>query len=367
VKIFPGPDDELVEPGKIFTNALEFKPAGIANQLKELNHPWATAEFGRDLGFPRAIFMDLRRDLPGQDDGTKEGIYVRTPEGASFRNDGHDAQEVMNGSQNDTLLQYRAFWFYTLNQGQLKTGTANSDSHSLVDNIIGMPRNVVATVQRPGPSFNIDDFNAQVKAGKVLGTNGPVITATVESSTADEPYGFTPIRPKAGAKVKVKVESAPWIPVREIRFVVNGEVVKTVATTSVSAADPFGATELLRYQGEVDLDPLLAGISGDAWLVIEAGSPLAQVGDLGGGLDDGPDGMPDTTDNNADGKVDAADIEKEGDTFGPLKNPAPPAEGAVDYHYAKITDGYPFAYTNPFLLDRNGDGVFNAPGVKGGR
>ncbi len=30
-----------------------------------------------------------------------------------------------------------------LNQGQLKTGTANSDSHSLTDNTVGMPRNVV--------------------------------------------------------------------------------------------------------------------------------------------------------------------------------------------------------------------------------
>jgi hypothetical protein len=365
-----GPEDELIEPGQIFTNALEFEPSTLpkGTQLKELNHPWAAAEFGRDLGFPRAIFMDLRKDLPTSDDGTNMGLYVRKPDGASFTNDGHDAQEVMNGSQNDTLLQYRAFWFYTLNQGLLKTGTANSDSHSLVDNIIGMPRNLIEAGTVAGPAFDITKFNAAIRAGKVLGTNGPVIEATVEADAGGpQSWSMTPFKPKAGARVKVKVSSAPWIPVKEIRFVVNGEVVKTVAATSVAAADPFGAAELVRYDGDVSLDELLTGVSGDAWLVIEAGNPLSLVGDLGGGLDDAPDGMPDTTDNNGDGKVDSADIEGDGAKFGPLKNPTLPAEGAVDYHYAAITEGFPFAYTNPFLLDRNGDGAFNAPGVKGGR
>jgi hypothetical protein len=156
--------------------------------------------------------------------------------------------------------------------------------------------------------------------------------------------------------------------VQEVRFVVNGLVVKTVPATSVAAADPFGTTELVRYDGSANLDELLTGVSGDAWLVIEAGSKLQLAGDLGGGLDDGPDGMVDTTDNNGDGVVDAADIEgEEGALYGPIKNPAPSAEGACDYHYNKLTEGYPFAFTNPFILDRNGDGVFNAPGGKGGR
>jgi hypothetical protein len=364
------PEDEFIEPGKIFDNALAFEPASVpkGTQLRELNHPWAVAEFGRDLGFPRALFMDLRQDLPADDDGTNMGVYVRKPEGATFRNHDHDAQEVMNGTQNDALLQYRAFWWYTLNQGQLKAGTANSDSHSLVDSIIGMPRTMVTAGTPQGPAFDIVRFNSALRAGRAFGTNGPVIEATVATAAGDETYSFTPIRPAAGGAVKVRVSSAPWIPVEEVRFVVNGQVVKTVAATSVTAADPFGTTELVRYDGQVNIDELLAGVTGDAWLVIEAGSKLQLVGDLGGGLDDGPDGMVDTTDNNGDGKVDSADIEGDADAlYGPLKNaPAPPA-GHPNEHYYKLTEGYPFAFTNPFILDRNGDGAFNAPGVKGGR
>lgn len=364
-----GPEDELVEPAQIFDNAAAFTPPGLpaGTQLRELNHPWAAAEFGRDLGFPRAVFLDLRKDLPADDDGTNQGVYVRKPQGSAFRNHDHDAQEVMNGTQNDALLQYRAFWFYTLNQGQLKAGTANSDTHSLVDNIVGMPRNLVTVNTVKGPSFDVTRFNSAIRAGKLLGTNGPVIEATVETASGDAPYGFSLVRPKAGGVVKVKVTSAPWVPVREVRFVVNGLVVKTVPATSAGAADPFGTTELTRYEGQVPVDELLAGVTGDAWLVIEAGSPLRLAADLGGGLDEGPDGMPDTTDNNGDGAVDAADIEGEGKKYGPLKNPAPVAEGALEFHYYKVTEGYPFAYTNPFVLDRNGDGVFSAPGVKGGR
>jgi hypothetical protein len=363
------PNDEFIEPGQLFDNALAMEPSSVprGTQLRELNHPWAAAEFGRDMGFPRAIFMDLRKDLPSTDDNTNMGVYVRTPAGANFANNNHDAQEVMNGSQNDALLQYRAFWWYTLNQGQLKAGTANSDSHSLVDSIIGMPRTMVTAGTVPGPAFDVAKFNAAIRAGRLFGTNGPVIEATIETASGDQPYSFAPIRPQAGAKVKLKVSSAPWIPVMEIRFVVNGQVVKTLTPTSVAATDPFGSTDLVRYQGEVVLDELLAGVSGDAWLVIEAGNPLQLVGDLGGGLDDGPDGVPDTTDNNGDGKVDSADIEVEGDTYGPLKNPPLPAETAPDFHYMRIIEGYPFAFTNPFVIDRNADGVFTAPGVKGGR
>ena len=362
------PEDELVEPGQLFDNVKAMEPTSVppGTQLIELNHPWAPTYFGRDMGFARAIFMDLRQDLPKDDDGTNNGVYVRKPRGASFRNSDHHAQEVMNGSQNDALLQYRAFWWYVLNQGHLRTGTANSDSHSLTDNTAGMPRNVVWTSTAAGPGFDVVPFNTAIKQGRVLGTNGPIIEASITTPAGERPWSFEPIKPAAGAQVKVRVRSAPWIPVQEIRFVVNGKVVKTVPAAVPAAADPFGDGDLDRYEGQVPLDDLLTGVSGDAWLVIEAGRALATAADLGGGLDDGPDGMPDTTDNNGDGKIDQADVAK-GATYGPLANPPAPSDTDVAWHYFKITDGYPFSFTNPFILDRNGNGLFDAPGVNGGR
>jgi hypothetical protein len=234
---------------------------------------------------------------------------------------------------------------------------------------VGLPRNLVTTSTRAGPGFDVNPFNTALREGRVLGTNGPVIEATVQDDQGgDRSYSVKDlIRPKAGAKVKVKVTAAPWVPVEEVRFVVNGVVAKVVPATFAGPGDPRAIDPgPPRYDGEVALSELLTGVTGDAWLVVEAGKALPKFGDLGGGLDGAPDGIPDTTDNNGDGKVDAADV-GEGRSIGPLNDPPLPKLGEVGYDFASITGGHPMAFTNPFVLDVNGDGAFTAPGVRGGR
>lgn len=358
-----GPFDERVEPGELFERT---KPIFTGEPMIELNHPWADPEFGRDLGFPRAILMDLRKDLPSSDDGTRMGVFVRTPPGASFANDGHHAQEVMNGSDNGLFLQYRAFWHYTLNQGRVRTGTANSDSHSLTDNTVGVPQNLVFAATTPGATFDIGTFNRALKDGRSIGTNGPVIEVTFEDGATTEVPSIKVLKPGANAQVHVKVTAAPWVPVDEVRFVVNGAVKKTVTGLPV-AADPFAESgNFVVYDARVALSELTGGLSSDAWLVVEAGRSLPLAGDLGGGLNGEPDGVPDTTDNNGDGVVNAADV-KMGAKIGPLTDPPRPARGMKGYEFSAITNGgYPSSFTNPLYLDLSGDGAFSAPGVKGG-
>jgi hypothetical protein len=357
------PNDELAEPGELFDRVKESAPTALREQLLvQLNHPWADAEFGRDLGFPRALALDTRKDLPARDDGTAAGMYVRTPNGG-FANNGHHAQEVMNGTQNDKLLPYRAFWFYVLNQGQLAAGTANSDSHSLSDNTVGVPRSIVYTDTAPGPGFDTARFNAAVKKGALFGTNGPVLEATVDTASGPARFGLSPLVPTGDARLHLKVSAAPWVPVDEVRIIVNGVTVKTLQGSELRhPVDPFGTDVLPRYEGSVPLSALVTG-SGDAWLVVEAGSRLPLAGDLGG-PDGHPDGIPDTSDNNGDGVVDERDI-AEGSEYGPLRNPErPSSEADPRFHFSHVvTEGYPMAFTNPFLLDRNGNGRFDAPGV----
>ena len=64
--------------------------------------------------------------------------------------------------------------------------------------------------------------------------------------------------------------------------------------------------------------------------------------------------------------MDARDIEL-GKDYGPLKIPAEPAMGSPLYHFFQVVGGYPMSFTNPFLLDRNGNGKFDRIGVGGGR
>ncbi|HYO69506.1 MAG TPA: CehA/McbA family metallohydrolase [Archangium sp.] len=365
------PADELVEPGELFDRVKESAPPALREQLLvQLNHPWSDAEFGRDLGYPRALALDATKNLPTGDDGTSAGMYVRTPKGG-FANNGQHAQEVMNGTQNDMLLPYRAFWFYTLNQGQFVAGTANSDSHSLTDNTVGVPRNIVYADTVPGRTFNTAKFNKALKAGESFGTNGPVIEATVESNGVHRRFGFTPFTPAADAKLHLRISAAPWVPVEEVRIVVNGNVVKTLDGALLwHPTDPLGTQKpeeferVLRYDGSLPLSELLTGVSGDAWVVVEAGARLPLAADFGGPGGDKPDGIPDTGDNNGDGKVDRADIAA-GSNYGPLRTPAPPtSEANPQFHFSQVvTGGYPMSFTNPFILDRNGNGRFDAPGA----
>jgi hypothetical protein len=361
-----GPFDELIEPGSLFDRT---EPLFNATSIIELNHPWLEPIAGRDQSFPKALSLSALRDLPDHDDGTTGGMFIRAP-GGGHANDSHHAQEVMNGSQNDTLLQYRAFWFYMLNQGKPKTGTANSDSHSLSDTNVGTPRNIVFTDTVAGPSFDIDRFNQAVRAGRSFGTNGPLLEAAIIDTPGggpevELPYGMGLLNPGANARLRVAVAAAPWVPIDELRIFVNAVEVKHLGTDAFShPTDPFGSGGLSRLTVEVSLAELLANVPAgvDAWIVVETGTALPIAADLGGGLNNEKDGIVDTGDNNGDGVVDTRDIT--GDKpYGPLNVPPPPPASSPLYHFYQVTSGYPFAFTNPFLLDRNGNGHFDHIGV----
>ncbi len=361
-----GPFDELIEPGTLFDRT---EPLFTGTSIIELNHPWLEPIAARDQGFPKALSLSALRDLPDHDDGTAAGMFVRAP-GGGHTNDSHHAQEVMNGSQNDTLIQYRWFWFYMLNQGKPKTGTANSDSHSLTDTNVGTPRNVVFTDTVAGPAFDIDRFDDAVRKGRSFGTNGPVIEAAIIDAPnggpeVELPYGMGLLAPSASARLRISVSAAPWVPVDELRIFVNAVEVKHLGASSFTTpVDPFGTVGLARLTTELPLAELLVGVPAgvDAWIVIETGTALPLSADLGGGLDNEKDGIPDTGDNNGDGVVDARDVTST-KGYGPLAVPPAPVASAPLFHFYQVTNGYPFAFTNPFLLDRNGNGRFDRIGV----
>ena len=358
------PWDERMEPGALF-DAMRPHLAGPGGTgVVQMNHCWYAADFGRDLGWPRALEVDVRRALPGRDDGSTLWTFERVPPGARTANDAFDAMEVMNDSWNENHLQYRAVWFWLLDQGRPRAGTANSDSHGLADSLAGTPRNLVWAATTPA-AFDVGAFVEAVRAGRLVGTNGPVLETTLDSGgTTHRPGVDTWVRPAADATLHVKVSAAPWVPVREVRVVVNGRVAWRGAPP-VHPTDAFGGADLLRLERSFPLSDLLSAVGAgerDAWVVVEAGEPLPLAADLNG------DGIPDTGDNDGNGLVDGRDVEP-GEDYGPLDPPPAPADFADPaFHFAAVSrGGLPQAFTNPLLLDRDGDGRFGGPGVGGGR
>jgi hypothetical protein len=385
------PPDDLVEPATLFDRmrASGFSETGVI----QLNHPISDTDLGRDLGFARAIRMKLNERIRTEYDETGPSLFLRVPPGSDRSNASYDTQEVMNGSANDFYLAHRAFWFYLLNQGVVRAGTANSDSHGLTDNVLGSPRNIVWS-RTTKEAFDPNTFNAAVKKGHILGTNGPIIEARVifadGSSVAPsvDAIGFDSTR-AAGARLAIKVSAAPWVYLDELRIVVNGKIVKTIDTGLVEPSDPYGRTGLVRHEDSFALSELLEAGTKDTWLVVEAGARLPLTGDLD------CDGVPDTSDNdrngsidwrdvdrndddvvdasdldaNEDGKVDASDEPKACDDdqeTGPLFEMERPQPGDRAYPFWSVSPpGYPASFTNPFLLDRDGGG-FGGTGVDRG-
>ncbi len=343
--------DEKVEPGLLFTKQDDLgwdAEIGVA----QLNHPFGGAQFGRDYSWASAAGFDLTIPLVEEYDGTGQSLFFHTPEGASYSNADYDVEEVMNGTKNENYLQYRALWFYLLDQGIVRGGTANSDSHSLTENVLGTPRNVVFTSTTLA-DFDQATFNADVRAGHMLGTNGPVILASIGAHAP----GLEAFTPSDNDVLTINIIAAPWVPVDEVRVIVNGDVVLTL-TDLTTPSDPFGDSGLERWSGEIVLSDILPA-NGDAWIVIEAGTALAVNADLD------CDGTPDTGDNNGDGTYDWKDVAEliEDpevdclDTVGPLAEPPEPERGDPNWIFQTVTPhGYPLAFTNPFILDLDGNG-----------
>lgn len=350
------PWDELAEPGALFERVAPFMGE---EGIHMLNHPWEPTQFGRDLGFLKAIGFDPREPIPDEDDGTANGMLLRETE-AGLRNIDFHLYELQNAAHALNVIRSRGLWFALLTAGHVRTAVANSDSHT-IDEPLGFGRSYVEA-DMSLDNFDPVGFNRALKAGKVVGGNGVVVLATIGPDGGPRRgLGFEPYVPAAGDTLEIEVRAPPWIPVQEVRIITSkGELVLASGAQLSHPENPLGVDGILRYQASIALDSVM-DMGSDDWLVVEAGFAFFDFADL----DD--DGVPDTTDNNGDGVINEEDIEEDEDS-GPLESPADPTNKS-DPRYAMtrvLKHGWPYGFTNPFLIDWAGDG-WQAPRIGGGQ
>jgi hypothetical protein len=341
------PWDELTQAGEIidllrpYVDADPRRGQGFARGIVQLNHPFSGSKLGRDEGYFRFLRWNPSVPLPQTADGTAPGLLTVRPSGPSGnRNVDFDTIETLCGMNLLDNLSHRAGWFGLLNAGHLRAATADSDSHSLEVEPFGYPRNVILGIDRF--RYVPNEFNDLVRGGSIVGTTGPFISAVLASNGGVGPSIY-PVTPAADARFDVTVRAAPWIPVNELRVIVNGRVVKTIGAAMFSTPpDPFGTMGIERFRGSFTLAEL--GITGarDVWVLFEAGQALPTVADTDN------DGLPDHADFNGDGN--ATELV-----------PTRPAESDPRFHAHALIPGYwSFAYTNPWILNMNG-GNWEAP------
>ncbi len=116
---------------------------------------------------------------------------------------GFDTLEIINRFSWLLYQGMRKDWFDLLNSGIQVTGVGNSDSHALQVELAGLPVNLI----RCEP-VDMDCVVQALRNGEVTVTTGPVPALVLE-----------------GGEARVTVQAAPWVPVQELRLVINGEVV----------------------------------------------------------------------------------------------------------------------------------------------
>jgi hypothetical protein len=335
------PWDELVEPGALFDRMAPLVGDG---GMMMLNHPWSDPQFGRDLGYLRAIKFDPRVPID-------ERSRLLARPGGQHRNIDWNLIEIINGGDMSELMQVRTLWHALLAQGFIAPGAGNSDSHAMTEQL-GWARNwVQASTQVVG--FDAGTLHEAVRDGRMIAGNGIVVLVEVGPPAGPRRgLGFTPYAAKPGDVVDITVKAAPWIPVFEVR-VVTSRGTQVVAFLD-RGGGPFG-TNVVRYQRQL---PLASLVDRDDFVIIEAGMPYPLAADL----DD--DGVLDTTDNNGDGRVDDDDVE-EGEEVGPLKPGYEPTNPTDDlYMLSRIVPGaWPEGFANPIFIDVDGNG-WTPPGVK---
>jgi hypothetical protein len=166
-----------------------------------------------------------------------------------------DAMELMNGVSFRQYRLVRRDWYSLLDQGFRRTGTANSDTHG-PDQLAAYPRNYV---QVDGGRWEPSAFDAAIREGRVVGTNGPLIPRfRVNGGRMGDRVGARDGR----VRIQFEVAAAPWVPVDEVRLLVNGEVARRYPL------DPR-ATAPTRIAERTEL-----ALTGDAYINLEAGAPI---------------------------------------------------------------------------------------------
>jgi len=165
-----------------------------------------------------------------------------------------DAIEVMNGSDWPLYLELRKAWYALQRQGFRRTATGNSDTHGPGETA-GYPRNFVAA----GESGDPESLDTAIRAGQLFTSTGPVLARFRANGAA---AGDTVAAPGGEVAVEIEVSAAPWVPVDEVRLLLNGEVVR-------SFRDLAPPGEVRRLGREVTLT-----LPSDGFLTLEAGVAL---------------------------------------------------------------------------------------------
>lgn len=240
-------------PASLYDQTKAIRPESLVTLLR----PRAPLASGRGLFSIIAAMSGLDQQTPLNADN--EFLNRTATNGSGTRWLDFDLIEVLSGNRYAEYLLARADWFNLLNAGIYRPAVGGTGNGQAKDILLGVVRTFVAVSDTQIRDNDLQSFWASAAEGHAFVTNGPIIEANISGSGPGDHVTT------AAPELQVKLRAAPWIPVNELRVIVDGEVLLT-RTPSVNADD-----ETLRLDETISLE---LG-PGSHWVVVEAGEPLA--------------------------------------------------------------------------------------------
>jgi hypothetical protein len=218
---FPSYGNFMMPPAQIFDNLL----ADPGVDTVQINH----VDTFFDL---EGLAVDTAFEPP--QDFADNASKRLDPAIANLFDDSFTALEIWQGAgRSETLTRFAGRnmgdWFNMINQGILRYGVADSDTHKSVLDPAGFPRTMVASpTDAPGL---LDDFAetlaGNVNAGRSFGTNGPFVTVTSSATSTGETGSLadgdtTLISTTDGAAtITVDIQSPIWAEFDTVEYYIN--------------------------------------------------------------------------------------------------------------------------------------------------
>lgn len=205
----------------------------------QMNHPRDVNAPDADLSFFEHTSQGLRYD-PNLPLDSPTNAHLLEPNAAGLRDIDFDVLELFNGRSLLLYQQVRADWVALMLQGEYRPAVASSDSHNLYDPV-AMPRSYV----RAGvvADFNAAGFFNALRAGKVSGTTGPLVSLMIVNEQGDSALPGETLSGQS-FHLQLSVQAADWVAVDTALVYINGQA-------QLAAIEP-GKDLLLPLEVEAD-------------------------------------------------------------------------------------------------------------------
>ena len=148
-------------------------------------------------------------------------------------------------------------WYNMLNAGRKVVAVGNSDSHTVIHNIAGIPRNYVYTGNDDPSTIDPAKVTEAIRSGRISTTTGPFLRMTANG----HPMGSTISVHDQTLDVHLDVQAASWIDVDGVRIIQNGDEVASVDFTRTKRGWCRGM-EKTHFRPRIRID-----IPRDCWIV----------------------------------------------------------------------------------------------------